>query len=157
MQMVCSFCGTPPPEGANFCIACGATLNPAGTRAPESPNGATGPTIHLSQPGTPGNIRVHDSIPLIGLLFGALFLVGFAQLVAHGALRGPDAGLIVVLLCGALVAERAWVNGAIWGGLRGMILWGGLTGLLAIGRLFPWGLLLLPVWLLIWLCARGRP
>jgi hypothetical protein len=126
------------------------------------PNGsATGPTIRLSRShasgAQPGGVHAHDGIPLIGLLFGALFLIGFAQHIAHGGLRGPGVSLSIVLLCGALVAERAWVNGAIWSGMRGMILWGGLTGLLAIGRLFPWGLLLMPIWLLIWLCARGRP
>jgi hypothetical protein len=102
-------------------------------------------------------IRAHDGIPLVGLLFGALFLIGFAQILAHGGLRGPGASLVGLLLCGALLAERAWVNGHVWTGLRGMILWGGLTGLLAIGRVFPWALLLLPIWLLIWLHAHRRP
>jgi hypothetical protein len=93
---------------------------------------------------------------LAGLLFGALFLVGFAQVLAnHGlSLWGPwPAGLLVG---GALLAERAWVNGNLWGGFRGMLLWGGLTGLLALNQVFPWALLLIPIWLMLWLYTHGR-
>jgi hypothetical protein len=37
-----------------------------------------------------------------------------------------------------------------------MLLWGGLAGLLAVGHAFPWALLLLPIWLMLWLHAHGR-
>jgi len=160
MPKACPHCGNPTPAAARFCITCGAILDSSPTRAAAQRDSATGPTLRLVQPGAAHRRSApspRDGIPLVGLLFGAAFLVGFAQILANGGLRGPSASLVGVLLCGALLAERAWVNGEIWIGLRGMILWGGLTGLLAIGRVFPWGLLLIPVWLLIWLHARGRP
>ncbi|HEX5689507.1 MAG TPA: zinc ribbon domain-containing protein [Roseiflexaceae bacterium] len=159
MPITCPFCGKPAPAEARFCIACGMPLGSAEPNEQQRASAQTGSTIPLSHTrGThQGGLHAQDGIPLVGLLFGALFLIGFAQHVAHGGLRGPAAWLTIFLLCGALVAERAWVNGAVWSGLRGMVLWGGLIGLLAIGHLFPWALLLLPIWLVIWLCARGRP
>jgi hypothetical protein len=102
-----------------------------------------------------GALNPRHGIPLVGLLFSTLFLIAFAQLLASGELRGLGPWPVGVLVVGALLAECAWVNGEIWVGLRGMILWGGLTGLLAIGRVFPWGLLLIPVWLMLWLLKHG--
>jgi len=160
MLPACPHCGQPIAHEARFCIVCGAALGFGPRPTPTPPTSAAGPTLRLGQPATVprhGGLSPRAGIPLIGLLFGALFLVGFAQILATGGSRGLGPLLVGVLLGGALLAERAWVNGEIWAGLRGMILWGGLTGLLAIGRVFPWGLLLIPVWLLIWLHARGRP
>ena len=150
-------CGELAADDARFCIACGATLHPPGGA------GATGPTLRLGQahPRGRGAVGPRDGIPLVGLLFGALFLVALAQLMANGWLRshgGPPLQplLVGLLLSGALLAERAWVNGHVWMGLRGMLLWGGLAGLLAVGHAFPWALLLLPIWLMLWLHEQGR-
>jgi hypothetical protein len=156
MPVACPRCGVRAAGNARFCDVCGAPLRPP--PAPQHHAGATGPTLRLGRAHTPGRVTIgpRDGIPLVGLLFSALFLVAFAQLLANGWLRdfGPwPAGL---LLGGALLAERAWVNGEVWIGLRGMLLWGGLTGLLAVGHAFPWALLLIPSWLMLWLLARSR-
>ena len=71
-------------------------------------------------------------------------------------LAEADGAVVGLLVGGALLAEQAWVNGNVWGGLRGMLLWGGLTGLLAFGSVFPWALLLIPIWLMLWLHAHSR-
>jgi hypothetical protein len=157
----CPRCNVLSPGDARFCIACAAPLRPSSS--PLRQAGATGPTLRLDRAQRPGRAALgpRDGIPVIGLLFSALFLVALAQLLAHGwsGVRGgpPLQPLLAcLLLVGALLAECAWVNGKVWAGLRGMLLWGGLTGLLAIGRAFPWALLLIPIWLMLWLHAHGR-
>jgi hypothetical protein len=160
MSVACPRCGEFAARDARLCITCGATLQPL----PAAPRrAASGPTLRLDPAHHRGRSAVgpRDGIPLIGLLFGALFLVALAQLMANGWLRThgrpPLQPLLVgLLLGGALLAERAWVNGQVWIGLRGMLLWGGLAGLLAVGHAFPWALLLLPIWLMLWLHAHGR-
>jgi hypothetical protein len=162
MSVACPRCSELVARDARFCIACGATLQLLSITPPRA--GATGPTLRLGQAhprGGRGAMGPRDGIPLVGLLFGALFLVALAQLMANGWLRshgGPplQPALVGLLLGGALLAERAWVNGQVWIGLRGMLLWGGLAGLLAVGHAFPWALLLLPIWLMLWLHAQGR-
>jgi hypothetical protein len=160
MQVACPSCGELTAGDARFCIVCGAALRPPPVRRP---TGTTGPTLQLGRVHAPRRSAIcpRDGIPLVGLLFGALFLVAFAQLLANGWLRthgGPPLQplLVGLLLGGALLAERAWVNGQVWIGLRGMLLWGGLAGLLAVGHAFPWALLLLPIWLMLWLHAHSH-
>jgi hypothetical protein len=161
MSVACPRCGELAAGDARFCIACGATLRPQ-PAAPRRP-GVTGPTLRLGRAHPRGRSAIgpRDGIPLVGLLFGALFLVALAQLMANGWLRARGSpplqpALVGLLLFGALLAERAWVNGQVWIGLRGMLLWGGLAGLLAVGRAFPWALLLIPIWLMLWLHAHSR-
>jgi hypothetical protein len=161
MSVACPRCGAVPAGDARFCIACGVALQPP----PVAPRraGATTPTLRLGRAHPPGRATIgpRDGIPVVGLLFGALFLVALAQLMANGWLRAQgwprlQPLLVGLLLSGALLAERAWVNGHVWIGLRGMLLWGGLAGLLAVGHAFPWALLLLPIWLMLWLHAHSR-
>jgi zinc ribbon protein len=155
--LACPRCGEQVPAGARFCIVCGAVVMQAPARAPESAASATGPTIRLEPPVAPRHgLSPRAGIPLVGLLFSALFLIAFAQVLANNGLDMLGAWPVGLLVGGALFAERAWVNGDIWGGLRGMLLWGGLTGLLALNRVFPWALLLIPIWLMLWLHAHGR-
>jgi hypothetical protein len=85
-------------------------------------------------------------IPLLGLLFGVLFITGFAQLLASGGLSVSSLGLGAVLLGGGLVAERAWVNGQLWRGSRGMLVWGALLWLIATDSIVPWAPLVLLGW-----------
>ena len=161
MSVACPHCGERAAGNARFCTACGATLQPMSADPHRA--GTTGPTLRLGPAHSRGRSTIgpRDGIPLIGLLFGTLFLVALAQLMANGWLRthgGPTLQplLVGLLLSGALLAERAWVNGQVWIGLRGMLLWGGLAGLLAVGHAYPWALLLLPIWLMLWLHAQGR-
>jgi hypothetical protein len=91
-------------------------------------------------------------IPLLGLLFGVLFITGFAQLIAIGGLSVSSLSLAAVLVGGGLVAERAWVNGELWRGSRGMLLWSALLWLLATDSIFPWA----PLALLGWCALHPR-
>jgi hypothetical protein len=84
--------------------------------------------------------------PILGLLFSALVVVGFAQLLAVGGHSALTLGLAGGLVIGALLAERAWVNGELWRGLRGMLLWCGLIWLVAEDVVVPWVLPLLLGW-----------
>src|SRR5688572_22620193 len=118
MSVACPRCGELATRDARFCITCGATLQPVSGASPRA--GATGPTLRLGQAHPRGRAAIgpRDGIPLIGLLFGALFLVAIAQLMANGWLRshgGPplQPALVGLLLGGALLAERAWVNGQV--------------------------------------------
>src|SRR5262245_5758430 len=90
MDVACPHCGELTPGDARYCTACGSAL---GSRAPLRHAGAAGPTLRLDRPHAPGRaiIGPRDGIPLIGLLFGTLFLVAWAQLLASGWLRafGP--------------------------------------------------------------------
>jgi hypothetical protein len=158
MSLTCPYCRTATPAGSRFCIVCGRVL--AGGASPRTAaRSATGPTIRLGQKQAAkarGALSPRDGIPLVGLLFGTLFLIGVAQLIAIGGPRGVGLWSVVVLVAGALIAECAWVNGETWSGLRGMLLWGGATWLLAADRIFPWGLLLIPIWLMLWLHEHGK-
>ena len=161
IPVACPRCGALAAGDARFCIVCGVELQ-LPTSAPRQVE-ATGPTLRLGRRHAPERAALgpRDGIPLVGLLFGALFLVALAQLMANGWLRAQgwprlQPLLLGLLLSGALLAERAWVNGHVWIGLRGMLLWGGLAGLLAVGHAFPWALLLLPIWLMLWLHAHSR-
>src|SRR5262245_36002510 len=108
MLLKCLSCGELSSGDAHFCIACGAALRPP--TAPLRHTGATGPTLRLGRAQAPGRAALgpRDGIPLVGLLFGALFVVAFAQLLASGWLRAVGAWPVGLLLCGALLAERAW-------------------------------------------------
>ena len=86
------------------------------------------------------------AVPLIGLLFSVVFLIGFAQFIATGGLRGLGPWMVGLVTAGALLAEQAWVNGDRWGGLRGMLIWGGMAWLLAVDRTIPWAGMLILVW-----------
>jgi len=157
IPLTCPRCTEPVPAGARFCIVCGAIVGRATAPAPARKASATGPTIRLEQPRAPQRrLGLRVCIPLVGLFFCMLFLVGFAQVLANHGLQVFGPWLVGLLVAGALLAEQAWVNGNLWGGLRGMLLWGGLTGLLAIERVFPWALLLIPIWLMLWLYTHGR-
>jgi hypothetical protein len=158
----CPDCGERSPDTESFCTVCGACLRPPPSLPPMRIRGTTRPTIRLisadvAPPSTaiihPGR---HDSarrasalqclIPLLGLLFGTLFVIGFAQLLAVGGLSASVLGPAAVLVGGALLAERAWVTGDLWRGLRGMLLWGGLLWLLDADGIVPWALPLLFGW-----------
>jgi hypothetical protein len=157
IPLTCPRCTGPVPAGARSCIVCGAIVGRGAAPAPARKASATGPTIRLEQPRVPQRrLGLRVCIPLVGLFFCMLFLVGFAQVLANHGLQVFGPWLVGLLVAGALLAEQAWVNGNLWGGLRGMLLWGGLTGLLAIERVFPWALLLIPIWLMLWLYAHGR-
>ena len=154
---ICPRCAEIIPPDADFCISCGAVLVQTVRPGPARTTSATGATIRLQHTQTRSRWSgLRNCIPLIGLLFSMLFLIGLAQVLANQGLRLIGPWGVGLLLAGALLAEQAWVNGNIWGGLRGMLLWGGLTGLLALNRLFPWALLLIPIWLMLWLHAYGR-
>ncbi|MFL5801816.1 MAG: hypothetical protein ACJ8CR_08735 [Roseiflexaceae bacterium] len=157
IPLTCPRCAEPVPAGARLCIVCGAFVGQSTAHAPARAASATGPTIRLERSDAPRRaLSPRDGIPLVGLLFGMLFLIGFAQILANHGLDMFGPWPVGLLVGGALLAEQAWVNGNVWGGLRGMLLWGGLTGLLALGRAFPWALLLIPIWLMLWLHAHSR-
>ncbi|HJZ47426.1 MAG TPA: hypothetical protein VKE41_09690 [Roseiflexaceae bacterium] len=161
----CQDCGEYSPEQASFCKVCGARLvaPTARVRAPlytaigptvrlratdSAPSAAAAPTPldragkHGARPGL-----AQALIPLIGLIFGIVVVIGIAQLIALSSLHAATIWPIGALIAGVLLAESAWVNGQLWRGLRGMLLWGGLIGLLAFGQLFPWALALAIGWL----------
>ncbi len=157
IPLTCPRCAELVPAGARFCIVCGALVGQSTAHAPPQAASATGPTVRLEHSGAPrSRLGWRACIPLVGLLFGMLFLIGFAQILANHGLDMFGPWPVGLLVGGALLAEQAWVNGNVWGGLRGMLLWGGLTGLLALGRAFPWALLLIPIWLMLWLHAHSR-
>jgi hypothetical protein len=155
----CPDCGERSPDAASFCITCGACLRPPAALPSVRIRGATGPTIRLtaapaataanaaarSQLSAEASLR-QGLIAVVGLLFGALFVIGFAQLIAADGLSVVSLGPITVLVSGALLAERAWVNGDLWRGLRGMLLWGGLTWMLGTGGSVLWAALLALGW-----------
>jgi hypothetical protein len=163
----CPDCGERSPNLATFCIVCGACLRPPATLPSNRIASATGPTVRLRaanartarqaapayEAGSPRRASISQGlIPLLGLLFGVLFITGFAQLIAIGGLSVSSLSLAAVLVGGGLVAERAWVNGELWRGSRGMLLWSALLWLLATDSIFPWA----PLALLGWCALHPR-
>lgn len=157
MLLACSRCGTLARPGSRECAVCG---TPIFTTIASTPGPVPSSHTGARRPALAPRARLRSAlVPMVGFLFGTLFLIGFAQLLAIDGIHRfgpiPLSGLVLCgLVMGALVAQRMWVNGEVWGGLRGMLLWGGLTGLLALNRLFPWGLLIIPIWLMLWLYPR---
>src|SRR5262245_4463433 len=102
MSVACPRCGERAAGDARFCIGCGAPLHPR----PAAPGraGATGPTLRFGQAHPRGRAALgpRDGIPLVGLLFGALFLVALAQLMANGWLRPHGGPPLQPLLVGLL-------------------------------------------------------
>jgi hypothetical protein len=143
----CSDCGERSPDNASFCILCGARLS---SRLPLSAARAGLALKPAPLAAAPARRKsaAQTAIPLLGLMFASVFVIGIAQVLA---ISGMSEGFLLagVLSGGALLAECAWVNGDIWRGLRGMLLWGGLTWLLAAGQLIPWALALLLGWALL--------
>src|SRR4029079_15280736 len=109
----CPDCGERSPNMTTFCIVCGACLRPPATLPSKRIASATGPTVRLRavnasaarqaarpyEAGSPRRASISQSlIPLLGLLFGVLFITGFAQLLASGGLSVSSLGLGAVLV-----------------------------------------------------------
>jgi hypothetical protein len=138
MLIRCPSCGERSPDGAAFCIGCGASLHVLAPAARQPQRNVTGPTTRLpaSEPAaTP--IVSPRALPVAGLLFTMLFIFGLAHFLARGWSRPLGLWIVAVLVTGALVAQRAWLDGQLWRGLCGMALWCGMIWLLAADSVVP--------------------
>jgi hypothetical protein len=151
MLIRCPSCGKRSPDGAAYCIACGAALHVLAPAARRRARAATGATTRLPARRTAPLSRAAwlRALPVAGLLFTVIFMLGMAHYLALAWRRPLGFWLVVVLVSGALVAQRAWLDGQLWRGLCGMALWGGMIWLLAVDRAVPWGAALLLGWVLL--------
>lgn len=147
----CIMCGSRQPADAVRCGRCGAELFRvlvAPRALPPQPRRADAPL--LPPPLPPLRLERRDAMPVIGLLFAAVFVVGLAMAMGHGGVFGGGTLSLAPLVVGALFAQQAWANGRWRAGLHGMLLWGGAVWLIATDLLLPWGVVPLVVWLLLY-------
>ena len=165
MPIRCVQCQERVPESATFCINCGALLRPATNIRRELTPAASGTTMHLLPDAlclsaSPNMVVPAQSasaevpIALVALCFAIIDITGIAALIAQNGWANWNLWPVVLLACGALLAENDWVNGALRRGLYGMVCWGILPWLLMAMQDMAW--LMLPAlgWWLIWICDR---
>jgi hypothetical protein len=169
MALDCRVCSHTSPDDAFFCINCGVVLRPHAVNTHIRPISTTGPTIRIDQSSTlrfaPARVATPSwtwqqvlqwaGIPLIGLGYSIIFLIGIMQVIEYGGVPGLGFWGIGLIVVGALLAEEEWLNGRLWMGLFGMVVWAGLPWLLVL-NLFPLGALLGGVWVTLRFALR-RP
>lgn len=90
--MYCTACGTPCPEGANFCAQCGSPLTDVGDR----PTG-TIPRVHQTQPQSEQTAQTTPDVELTGELNQYIDYVAVREALSPNTallvcVRGPNAG-----------------------------------------------------------------
>jgi hypothetical protein len=109
---MCPSCGTPAPDGARFCAACGSALTVAST--PPFGSGAWGfPAAHQVKPVTPLFLRVAavDALVVAGLLIVDLVLpwqrlcVAQAGCLERSGLHGTPSVLLLLAVIPLVVLE----------------------------------------------------
>lgn len=150
MHSRCPICQEPLLATARFCIGCGAALRQSAAPPVPARASATGPTIRLAmpvgaqsrppgRPACPGWSRnllaqvcwaargVFTWVFILGLTVG---LTRSLTLASSHPLGFWPVGIVGI---GALCAVCAWVRGALWLGLSGMLTCAGLMWLLTMG------------------------
>ncbi|MDZ4719072.1 MAG: hypothetical protein SH847_11520 [Roseiflexaceae bacterium] len=84
-------------------------------------------------------------IPIVGLGYSIIFLIGIMQVIEYGGVPGLGIWGIGPIVVGALLAEEEWINGRLWIGLSGMVVWAGFPWLLAL-NLFPFAAIMCGAW-----------
>jgi hypothetical protein len=159
MDVQCQECGAEASEGAFFCTDFGAPLRTArqlGIRPisvlSSSPAVTTRrilPTVAPTPPRPPlsgCDLARMALIPLIGIGYAVVFLIGLMQVIEHGGLPGVGLWGVGPVVAGALCAEEDWLNGRPLPGLLGLLVWAALPWALAVDML-PLGAALGCSWL----------